>query len=84
MKQNGGKGTFVSKSSFFFSLSPCLAPPLLGADVPRHREPGLEYLCGVVHRRLQQLLEVLVLWQVVVPGRLPLGYRLRLHYGIEN
>ncbi len=65
-------------------LSPGLAPPLLCADVPRHREPCLEYLCGVVHRRLQQLLEVLVLGQVVVPGSLPLGYRLRLHYGSEN
>ncbi len=70
--------------SMFFPLSPGLAPPLLGADVPRHREPGLEYLRGVVHRRLQQLLEVLVLGQVVVTGSLPLGYRLRLHYGSEN
>jgi len=57
-----------------------LRAALLRVDVARHREPSVEDLLSIVHRRLQQLFEVLVLGHVLVAGRSPLGYGLAVEY----
>jgi len=50
-----------------------LGSAVLRIDVARHWEARLKNLLRVVHRCLQQLLEVLVLWHVLVFEGSPLG-----------
>lgn len=54
-----------------------LRAALFGIYVPRHREASLQDLLRIVYGSLQQLLEVLILWHVLVFQRSPLRYCLQ-------
>lgn len=54
-----------------------LAAAVLRVDIPWHGEAGVQQLLSIVHRCLEQVLEVLVLGHILVPGLLPLSYSLR-------